>query len=341
MSEDKRKIRVREIYDEIDKIRKKIILNIRVTDSYEFSKSSVDVDVTGILDDYFKAEGVSLSKGSLRQLTNFNQKLQSNLGVRVKVWKVKIDSFGKDRDIILVSKNLDFDKDFNGKILEIVGDEFGTVNFVNNAKNIGSGIWEIDNTERNIVYYFSSDDDFDLAKIEKVESLLFIDEAEDDDFMLTGFFIGVGDKLSFGSIFWLPFFLFVGYFGFLIFGKVRLEKWKEDSNVLKILDLLNSVESLLKKNDVEGARDVYLKMNKVYVVLPVKCKEFFYNKIARIRLAINKKDVLNLVREYEAAKDDFRKNDAMVLHSKINDIYKKLPKKFQERIYRRLVKKEV
>jgi len=50
---------------------------------------------------------------------------------------------------------------------------------------------------------------------------------------------------------------------------------------------------------------------------------------------------LNLVREYEAAKDDFRRDDAIALHSKINDIYKKLPKKFQERIYRRLVKKEV
>ena len=58
-------------------------------------------------------------------------------------------------------------------------------------------------------------------------------------------------------------------------------------------------------------------------------------------MAIDKKDVLGLIREYEAAKDAFRKEDAVLLHRRINEIYKKLPRKFQEKVYRRLVKKEV
>jgi len=225
-------------------------------------------------------------------------------------------------------------------ILEAGLEEFDDVVFISEAKDIGNGLWEIVGEGDNVVYYF--EDDFELGKVEKLESLLFSDEVEDSGFMITGFFVGMGDSaLSGSSVLFFVGFLFMGYFGFLIFGRVRLESWKSEPNVVRILDLIEDTRRFLKENNVEGARDCYLKMNNIYSVLPEKTKEFFYKEISRVRLAIDKKDVLNLVREYEKAKDEFRRDDAVLLHRKINNIYKKLPKKFQERVYTRLIKKEI
>jgi len=179
-----------------------------------------------------------------------------------------------------------------------------------------------------------------LTNIEATESILFKDEGGDGN-MMTGFFIGVGEGLSFFSFFFLVGFLFLGYVGFFIFGKVKMETWKKEPNVVRILDLISQSKMFVRENNVEAARDNYHKMGEIYKVLPEKCKPYFYKEIGRVRLVINKRDVMNLVKEYEKAKDEFRKEDAVRLHAKINDIYKKLPKKFQDKIYQRIVKREV
>lgn len=339
MEQAKRDVRVAEIYSEIDEIKGSVVLDVDILDSYEFSKSSVDVDVGEVLGDYFEAEDVSLKSGAFRGLVKFNEELQNGLGVKVEAWKLKINGFDKDRVLVLINKELDVDGGFDGKILEVIPDDMKDAVFVSDAKDVGAGIWEIGG-EDDVIYYF--EEDFELEKIEKVESLLFSDEEAEDNFMITGFFVNVGEVVLDGSSFFvLVGFLFMGYFGFLVFGKVRIESWKKEPSVVKILDLLGKAKILLKEKDVEGARGVYLKMNDAYRLLPGKCREFFYKEIGRVRLAIDKRDVLNLVKEYEKAKDEFRKEDAVALHGRINEIYRKLPKKFQERVYRRLVKKEI
>ena len=107
-----------------------------------------------------------------------------------------------------------------------------------------------------------------------------------------------------------------------------------------ILDLVGQTRVLIRENRVEDARANYHEMSRVYKLLSGKSKEYFYREIQKIHLAINKKDVLNLLREYESAKSEFRKDDSIVLHKKINEIYKKLPQKFQDKVYQRLVKRE-
>jgi len=339
MEEVRRNARVLEIYSEVDDIKEKIVLDVDILDSYEFSKSSVDVDVGDVLEKYFEVEGVNVGGGAFRGLVKFNEELQNDLGVKVEAWKLKISGFDKDRSLVLVNKELDVDGGFDGKTLEVIPDDLEDVVFVSEALDVGAGIWEI-KEDGDVIYYF--EDNFELEKIEKVESLLFSDEEAEGNFMITGFFVDAGEMVLSGSSFFvLVGFLFMGYFGFLVFGKVRLEAWKKDPSVVKILDLLGKAKTLLKEKDVEGARGVYLKMNDAYRLLPKKCREFFYKEIGRIRLAIDKRDVLNLVKEYEKAKDEFRKEDAVALHERINEIYRKLPKKFQERVYRRLVKKEI
>ena len=307
-------------------------------DSYEFSKSSLDLDLGDVIGNYLDASGISVGSGALRSLVKYNEGLQSDLDVSVEAWRLELEYLDGKREIVLVSKNMDVSGD-DLLVLEILDSDHEVV-FVSNVEDVGNDIYSVDASSLeggNLVYYF--EEGFDLKKVEKMESVLFGEGS--DGGMFTGMFVGVGDSISGGSFFWLPMFLFIGYFGFLIFGKVRLENWKKEPGVEELVRLINETSRLLREGRVDLARDKYRRMGEIYKALPMKCRDFFYGEIKRVRLAIDKKDVLGLIREYEAAKDSFRKDDAVVLHGKINAIYRNLPRKFQEKVYQRLIKREI
>jgi hypothetical protein len=344
METAKRNIRIDEIYDEIDEIESKVVLNVKSIDSYEFSKGSVDLDLTDVIYNYMKMSGVNIGGGALRSLVNYNKELQKGLGVSVEAWKLELEYLDGVKEIVLVSKNLDIDGNGDLSVLEILPENLmGNFHLVSLAEAIGENIYSVDVSDLdggNFVYYF--DKGFALKEVEKMETILFGEGALSSGLSnISGMFVGIGDSLNFSSFFWLPLFLFIGYFGFLIFGKVRLENWKKEPGVEEIVRLINDTNVLVREGRVEVARANYNRMGEIYKALPVKCRDFFYDEIKRIHLAIDKKDVLGLIKEYEAAKDSFRKDDAIMIHGKINAIYRKLPKKFQEKVYRRLVKKEV
>jgi 3'-phosphoadenosine 5'-phosphosulfate sulfotransferase len=343
METTKREARIKEIYAELDDIEEKIVLDVRSVDSYEFSKGSVDLDIEDVIGNYFSASGIDMKKSSLKSLVNYNEGLQKDLDVLVEAWKLELDYLSGTREIILVSKNLDVSGDGNLLVLEIIPEEYEKdLYMVSDVKSVGENIYSVDVSDLkngNLVYYFENG--FALKEVEKMESILFGEGGSGGGISITGMFLGVGDSISFGSFFWLPLILFIGYFGFLMVGRFRLEAWKKEPGVEELVRLINDTSVLIREGRVDVARNNYNRMGEIYKALPVKCRDFFYGEIKRIRLAIDKKDVLNLIKEYEAAKDSFRKEDAVMLHAKINTIYRKLPKKFQEKVYRRLVKKEV
>jgi hypothetical protein len=351
MESVKREKRIAEINKEIDEIKEKIVLNVVSLDSYEFSKGSVDLDLGTVIGDYMEAIGTEISGSALGNLVKYNEGLQRSLGVSVEAWRLELEYLDETREIVLVSKNIEItasDETVVGGlqkaddfiVLEVLPKGKDIV-FVSDIENMGNDIYSVDVSnlkEGNLVYYFN--EGFALKEVEKMESVLF-GEGVNGGLSITGMFVGVGDSLNIGSFFWLPLFLFFGYFGVLIFGKVRLEGWKKEPGVEEMVRLINETGVLLREGRVNVARDNYKRMGEIYKALPVKCRDFFYGEIKRVRLSIDKKDVLGLIKEYEDAKDSFRKDDAIALHGKINAIYRKLPRKFQEKIYRRLVKKEI
>ena len=356
MEADKRERRLIEIYEEIDEIESKIVLDIRNVDSYEFSKGSVDLDLANVIEDYMDVSGIDISGGALRSLVAYNEELQKDLVVSVEAWRLELDYFSprddsgesdKTREIVLVSKNLDTEVGSRESgvgdlvVLEIIPEEYEAV-FVSDVEDVGNGIYSVDASgleDGNLVYYF--EEGFPLKEVEEMESVLFGEGGASGGFSITGMFFGVGDSISFGSFFWLPLIMFIGYVGFLGYGRVRLEGWKREPGVEKMVELINDTNRFVRDGKVDVARDNYKKMGEIYKALPLKCRGFFYKELKKIRLAIDKKDVLGLIREYEAAKDEFRRDDAVILHGKINLIYRKLPKKFQEKVYQRLVKREI
>lgn len=341
MTQEKREQRIGEIYDEIDEIEGKIVLDVESVDSYEFSKSSLDLELRDVIGKYVGSGGNSVGSSALNSLVKYNEGLQKYLGVDTEVWKLDLEYINGTREIVLVNKNLNIDSDGDFVVLEVLPDGKNPI-FVSDVKDMGNNIYSVNPSDLeggNLVYYF--DDGFSLKEVEKMESILFGEGAAKVGFSFSGMAVGLGDGLHSSSFFWLPLFLFFGYFGFFVFGKVKLENLKKEPGVEELVRLINETNSLIREGKVDIARANYNRMNEIYKCLSEKSKEFFYKDIKRICLSIDKKDVLNLIKEYEAAKDSFRRDDAIVLHEKINTIYRKLPKKFQEKVYRRLVKKEV
>jgi len=345
MEDGKRITRIEEIYKELDEMKEKIVLNVKVEENYEYTKNSLDVDIEVLILDYTKSTNTNIKKGALKSLVEANKELQNNLKSTIKVKQVKVEYFKRGKNIVLVSKSVDFEEDAD--VLEIIPEgTLESVNFISAAEKINKEIYKVKSEDfikdYGIVYYF--DGSFSLKEIEKTDSVLFSEKGAGgkNSPSITGFFSDVGEGiLSFSSFFFFIAAMFTGYVGFFVFMKVRLESWKKEPSVVSILEFMEDAGRAIRKNDVEGARSAYNKMKGIYKVLPRKCKSFFYKEIKKIRLMIDKRDIMNLVKEYEDAKDNFRKDDAIMIHGKINQIYKKLPKKYQERIYERLVKREV
>ena len=112
--------------------------------------------------------------------------------------------------------------------------------------------------------------------------------------------------------------------------------YEKDPNVYRIIELLNDAHRALRENDLERARDDYSGIKERYRVLFDKSKKFVYDKIKKLSIAIDRRDIFNLVKEYEEAKRSFRKEDAQRIYADIQKIYMRLPKKDREIIYRRV-----
>ena len=343
MDEEKREKRVGEIDEEIDRIKDNIVISIKVGDTYEYSKNSIDVIVEDIISRYFSATGHNIKNSALRGIVKYNEELQSRISSRIEALQLEIEYIDETREIILVNKKLSVGNTFDASILEIIPEEISEeIIFVTDATDIGEGIWEINPNnliDDQLTYYFYND--LPLQKIEKTETLLFDEEGTMNTNMITGFVVGIGDGLSFSFFSFFAGFLLFGYVGFFLFGKAKIELWKKDPAVMNILNIIEKTKLQLRQNEVENARENYCKMGEAYKLLPSKSKMFFFNEIKMVRLAIDKKDVLSLVIEYEKAKSNGRKDDTAQLHAKISEIYKKLPKKFQDKVYQRLIKNEI
>ncbi|RMD46068.1 hypothetical protein D6829_00490 [Candidatus Pacearchaeota archaeon] len=342
LDDAKKRKRIEELNKEIDEIKSKIVLGISVKDDYEFSKNSLDMSLEDILSRYLELTGTSIKRSALRSLVESNKELQSKLRTKVKSRKVSIQYLDHKKDIVLVEKSFDLNDESVKTLFEVLPEDVGSAVFLVNGKKVGGGIYEFNLDElknKEIVYYF--EDNFDLKKIEKTESVLFSEEVSDSGFSITGMFSGIGDSIDIYSFFFLFLVACMGYFGFFVFEKVRLELWKRDLNVEMIIDLIGQAREHLRRDELEYAKEKYQKMKELYPRLPRKCKPFFYKEIRKILLSINKKDAFRLLREYERAKEEFRKEDALAIHKKLSEIYKKLPQKYRDRIYQRIVKGEI
>jgi uncharacterized membrane protein len=117
------------------------------------------------------------------------------------------------------------------------------------------------------------------------------------------------------------------------FKKLKMLSWRKEPNVVRIIDLINDIEKLLREKEIEKAREKYYKIKEIYPVLPSKTKTYFYKKINEMLVRIDKKDIFGLVKEYQEAKRKWNKEDYMRLYEDIKKIYERLPEKDRKKVY--------
>ena len=109
--------------------------------------------------------------------------------------------------------------------------------------------------------------------------------------------------------------------------------WKREPNVAKVFNLIDDIKKRLKEKEIEEAREKYYKIKEIYPLLPSKTKKYFYEKIKEMLVRIDRKDIFNLVKEYQEAKRKWNKEDYMRLYEDIKKIYERLPEKDRKKVY--------
>lgn len=341
LKEDK----IAELIADIKEFRGNIPYALEVTDSKEYVKNSVDTDFKKLIPEYLNATHTKIDSKNIKNMITNNLELQNSIVINTIARKVSIDYSNGTREIILVSKELDYKGNAtNNKVLEIFPEDMflqpTEYKFITEKKDIISNqVFEFDLkklTDKKIIYYLESK--VSLDDINKIETVLFSDSVVVRGSMFTGLAIGnvFEESISLIGLFLGILILTLLILIVVIINKMRIVSWKREPNVRRMFELIEESRRKIRNNELETAKVNYEKMRQIYPVLPRHTKPYLYTQIKVIENAIDKRDILNLLREYESAKREFRKEDAIEIYSKISKIYLKLPKEIRTKVYTEL-----
>ena len=79
-------------------------------------------------------------------------------------------------------------------------------------------------------------------------------------------------------------------------------------------------------------------MQLLYKEIPQNARKILYKKIGKLKLRIDKKDARELINECIDAINTGRKDEAIAIYNEIKPIYRRLPKKYQKKIYSKIIK---
>ncbi len=336
-----RESKTKEYLEELEEIKNKIPKRIEIIGSEEYIKNSVDVDFEDIIEEYFQSTNTQISRASVKKLANVNRDLQNELSVSVKVKNVEIEYNNGTQEITLVKKEVTLNDKSYGNIIEYipkdVSEDSEEIVFLNENKIIEeNSLFELkyeDLEKEEIIYFFLSQ--VKLNDIKSTETLLFEDDLNNFDAGLTGFFVMEFITEDFTIYAILAFVLLIVLLFIIPFviKKFKIIGWKREPNVVKVFNLIEEINKLLKEKEIENAREKYYKIKEIYPVLPKKTKPYFYQRIKEMLIRIDRKDIFNLVKEYQEAKRKWNKEDVMRLYEDIKKIYERLPEKDRKKVY--------
>ena len=332
-----------EMNAEIENIEKSLPLDVNVIDSHEYIKNKVKTDLKEIVEDYMDYTNTHIGKSSIKKLAEMNSKLQQEISIYVNVKDVEIEYVNGTQTIVLVKKELEVSGD-EEKVLEIIPKEIAEsvdeIVFLSENEVIKYDPiveFDIEDLEdMQIVYYIEKN--LDLEDLEDTETILFNENLEKSRVGITGFFSfevsGANSPMLYG-FFGIILILMI-FMGFFISKKMKIQKWKKDPNVFKAFDVIHQINKLIREKELEDARTKYRELKEIYKVLPIGTKMYFYKEIKKTMVEIDKRDIFGMIVEYEQAKREFRKDDAMRLYKDIRNIYGRLPPKYKEKAFERL-----
>ncbi|MBD3253279.1 hypothetical protein GF386_06090 [Candidatus Pacearchaeota archaeon] len=343
--EELKQKRTEETAEEFNEIKERIIKDLRIIKSKEYVKNTLNKDIEKTIKEYLELKNTNLKKSELIEMARINLNNQEYLSVSTKISQVEINYQSKTKKITLVSKKIDLKNNSFKTILEVIPKETiestDEINFVSDVKIIKKDPLieiNIDDLEnKKLVYY--TEKLIEPEEFEKTDTILF-KEFRISSTGITGFFVFDFDSISDFAyyIILIIAIIIIVYLVILVIKKLRIYNWKKEEDVIRVFDLIKETKRALLREDLSSAREHYHKIREYYPLIPEACKKYLYKHVKKIRIAIDKRDIFNLVKEYEKAKKENRNQDSKELYDNIKDLYKRLPKKYREKIYNRMFK---
>ncbi len=329
--------------NELNYILSHIPQKVTVSDNQNFVKNSITRNMLGIANSFEISNGVILNEGEISNLALRNENLQRYITVSTNSRNVEVVYSNSTKDMTLVTKQIKITNSSYDAILEAFPENMSSgVTFLTSkngfqVERINATIYEISQNYLNdtgglLVYYITPP--VDPSVITQSDTVLFKNFPA-SSLSITGFSILGLDGGSQTNYFIVPvvILLFI-YAGVKIKKKVNLSKWKKDGNVVKVIEEIDRAKRALKNdNNTELAKESYHSIKNVFLLTPRGFRDYSRDEIDRIRKGIDRRDIINFVKEYEKAKMQGRKIDSERLYREIKMTYKRLPKKDQEKVY--------
>ncbi|MDA3836638.1 MAG: hypothetical protein PF542_03370 [Nanoarchaeota archaeon] len=338
----KREKRRIETIEEYEKIKEEIPQDVEIISSDEYIKNSVSIPFEEITLNYSNAKSLDLDKRKIRKLAEMNLEAQGKISTSIEIKKIRLTYADKEEDLSIIRKELKISDNSFNRVLEIFPGNFNEeIEFKTKAGKLNENMYEInlnDLDKNEIIYYVK--EDIGINKLKDTETVLF-EEFSTNRNILTGFAVFNSDNMTQKSIIISVILTAIGLIIFFFFPKktkVKAEAYSKDPNVAKMIYLLKSSNEEIKKENIEKAKENYHEIKKIYPALPEEVKQKAYNKVEELRIEIDKREMRDLVREYETIKA-FDKVKANAIYNKIKSKYTRLPQKFQQKIYERIILK--
>lgn len=341
-----RKTRTRETNEELDEIKTKIPRDITLLKSDEFVKNSLTSDILGITKGYIDSKKIEVDAKKVQSLANKNKEIQGKLLTSTKIMQIEKDLESKKEIITVVKKPIDISDPQFTTILEIIPSEIkNEIEFKTTVKKLGSDIYEInsDDLEKGeLIYHIKGE--ISLDKLRKIDTILFKEFPSNElgGFTgITGYFVFESGSTKYdytGVIIFLVLFILY-YLISKYFYLLRMHVWKKEENVTRTLEYVKESKESLKEENLEKAKEKYHKIKEIFNLLPAGFKKHIYNKeVRKIQVGIDRREISNLIDEYENAKRRGMREDAKRIYKNIKEKYKMLPEKYQEKVYEKVIK---
>src|SRR3989339_501240 len=277
-----REKRKQESLNELETIKKDIPQNIKIIDSNEFVKNSITNSLTEIIQKYLNSKNEEFTKKEIKKITESNYNLQKKMTISTKIKQIEIDYLNSTKKITLITKEIKLKDRQTEIILEVF------------AENL----------------------------IKDTETILF-EELQTQPIGITGFFLlDLNEKKNIYYLFGLLFIIiFLIYFISKIYKNYKIKEWKKEENVVKCFKFIKESKKALERKDFSTAKEKYHKLKEIYPLISKDCQKYLYETIQKIRIKIDKKEISQLIKEYEEAKSSNRKEDSIIIYKNIQKIY--------------------
>jgi hypothetical protein len=337
--------RRKEIINDINEMKLNVPLSLKVEDSYEYSKNTIDSNLEDIVDLYAEGKNLVLGKGASSALALYIGELQNKAVISSNVKHVEIKYEDSVRKFTLISKKIDAGDISFTSVLEVIPKEVvsfaSEAQFINEFDIVGNDsmveVWKDELIDQRIIY--SVDSFVSFEDVEKSDTLIFEEKIDAGGLGgMSGFvsWVGVGESRAWFYPSWV---LFIALMVFVIFvgsKRITFVRWRREETFRNIMREIKETEKAIKEANLEKAKSGYHKIQKIYPFIPQPSKKYVYKKIRKLRGEIDKKDVSIMVKECISALEGGMRDEAIIIYSNIKKIFDGLPEDVQNKTYSRM-----